>query len=298
MKTLIASAIITLVFAPAARAQTDGVERLSIIVQGATISSPGGEELRVGGGANPNEPGRTTRHGFSRADRGHDRCIWFVSRVVEPGADLGWAVEITPVRVVNDAVTFRLAWARTRDEGKASTQPRSDMELTLRPGESIPLDSVHRPCPSQPQTIGASLRVTVVRYPDPDYDRRLIAVDLWFVEKLQDGTERSQPLSLRGLYHRPIPFYFDSITEGAMALDIFGEVTAAPGDRTSDVKIMTRSRIFDPNQPPGRPFPRETTATIRITSNEVVSVQLPRVEDSSAFASRALSLRVRVRQVR
>jgi hypothetical protein len=295
MKTLIASAVITLVFAAAARAQTDGVERLSITVQGATISSPGGEELRVGGGANPSEAGRTVRHGFSLRQ---DRCTWAVSRVVEPDADLGWAVEITPVRVVNDAVTFRLAWARTRDEGKASTQPKSEMELTLRPGESIPVDSVHRPCPSQPRTIGASLRVTVVRYPDPDYDRRLIALDLWLVEKLADGTERSQPLSLRGLYHQPIPFYFDLITEAAMALDIFGEVTAAPNDRTSDVKIVTRSRIFDPKQPPGRPVPRETTATIRITPNEVVSVQLPQVADSPAFSSRALSLRVRLRQLR
>ncbi|MGB2716591.1 MAG: hypothetical protein WBC51_20575 [Vicinamibacterales bacterium] len=295
MRTLIASAVITLVFAATARAQTDGVERLSITVQGATISSPGGEELQVGGGASPNEPGKTVRHGFSLRP---NRCTWAVSRVVEPDADLGWAVDITPVRVVDDAVTFRLAWARTRDEGKASTQLRSDTELTLRPGESIPLDFVHRPCPSRPQTIGASLRVTAVRYPDPDYDRRLIALDLWLVEKLGDGAERSQPLSLRGLYHRPIPFYFDSITVGAMVLDIFGEVTVGPGDRTSDVKIVTRSRIVDPNQPPGRPFPRETTATIRITPKEVVSVQLPQVADSSAFASRALSLRIHVRQLR
>ena len=295
MKTLIASAVMTFVFAATARAQTDGVERFAITVQGATISSPGGEEQRVGGGANPNEPGKTVRHGFSLRP---DRCIFAVSRVVEPDADLGWAVEITPVRLVNDAVTFRLAWARTRDEGKASTQPRSDTELTLRPGESIPLDFAHHSCPSQPQRIGASLRVTVVRYPDPDYDRRLIAVDLWLVEKLIDGTERSQPLPLRGLYHRPIPFYFDSITEGGLVLDIFGEVTVASGDRTSDVKIMTRSRIFDPNQPPGRPFPRETTATIRITPKEVVSVQLPQVADSPAFASRALSLRIQVRQLR
>ena len=174
MKTLIASAIIPLAFAAAARAQTDGVERLSIMVQGAAISLPGGEELKVGGSANPNEPGKTVRHGFSVLP---DGCNWFVSRVVEGAADLGWAVEITPVRVVGDAVTFRLVWARTRDEGKASTQSRSDMELTLRPGESIPLDAVHRPCPSEPRTIGASLRVTVVRYPDPDYDRRLIALD-------------------------------------------------------------------------------------------------------------------------
>lgn len=295
MKTLIASAVIMLAFAASARAQTDDIERLSITVQAATIFSPGGEEPSVGGGAHPTEPGRTARHGFSLR---LDRCTWAVSRVVEPDADLGWAVEITPVRVVNDAVTFRLAWTRTRDEGKASTEPKRDMELTLRPGESIPLDSVHRACASQPRTIGASLRVTVVRYPDPDYDRRLIALDFWLVEKLQDGTERSQPLSLRGLYHRPIPFYFDSITEGAMALDIFGEVTAAPGDRTSDVKIMTRSRIFDPSRSPGRPFPRETTATIRITPNEVVAVQLPQVADSSAFSSRALSLRVRMRQLR
>ena len=295
MKTLIASAVLTLGFAAAAHAQTDGVERLSIVVQGAAISSPGGEELRVGGGANPNEPGAKTRHGFSLRP---DGCVWAVSRIVEQDADLGWAVEITPVRVVNDAVTFRLAWARTRHEGKASAEPRGDTELTLRPGESIPIDSVHRPCPGQPRMIGGSLRVTVVRYPDPDYDRRLIGLDLWLVEKLEDGTERSQPLSLRALYPRPIFFYFDSITQGAMTLDIFGEVTAASGDRTSDVKIVTRSRVFDPNQPPGRPFPRETTATIRIAPNEVVSVQLPQVADVAAFASRALSLRIRVRQLR
>jgi hypothetical protein len=295
MKTLIASAVITLVFAVAARAQTDGVERLVINVQASTIVSPGGEEPSVGGSANSAEPGTTARHGFSLRP---DSCTWFVSRVVQPDAELGWAVEITPVRVVNDAVTFRLSWARTRDEAKTSTLPRNDMELTLRAGESMPLDSVIRPCPSHPRTVGQSLRVSVVRYPDPDYDRRLIALDLWLVEKLADGSERSQPLSLRGLYHRPIAFYFDSMTQGPMALDIFGEVTAAPNDRTSDVKIITRSRIFDPSQPPGRPFPRETTATIRITPNEVVSVQLPQVEPSAAFASRALSLRIRVRQLR
>ena len=295
MKTLTIAVVMTLVFGATARAQTDGVERLSINVQGATISSPGGEEQSVGGGAFADEPGKTVRHGFSWLA---DRCNFGVSRVVEPDAYLGWAVEITPVRVVNDAVTFRLAWARTRDEGKPSTQAKADLELTLRPGESLPLDSVQRACPSRPRTIGASLRVTVVRYPDPDYDRRLIALDLWLVEKLKDGTERSQPLSLRGLYYRPIPFYFDSITEGALALDIFGEVTAAPFDRTSDVKIITRSRIFDPGQPPGRPFPRETTATIRITPDEVVSVQLPQVAASSAFSSRSLSLRIRMHQLR
>ena len=65
MKTIVGSAILTLVFAAAARAQTDGVERLSINVQASTMTSPGGEEPRVGGGADPGEPGTTVRHGFS-----------------------------------------------------------------------------------------------------------------------------------------------------------------------------------------------------------------------------------------
>ena len=295
MRGFIVSGVIMLVFAASARAQPDGVERLSITVQGATISSPGGEEMRVSGGADPNKPGVTARHGFSFWA---DRCYGSVSRKVEPDADLGWIADITPVRVVDDAVTFRLVWARTREEGKASTQPRSDMELTLRPGESMPLDSVHRPCQTQPRIIGASLRVSVVRFPDTSYDPRLVALDVWLVEKLKDGTERSQPLSLRGLYHRPIPFYFDSITQGSLVLDIFGEVTVASGDRTSDVNISTRSRIFDPNPPPGRMFPRETTARLRIAPNEVVAVELPHVANAPAFASRALSLRIRVRQLR
>jgi hypothetical protein len=295
MKAMITIAAVTLTFAATARAQTDGVERLAISVQGSIVSAPGGEETRVGGAALANEPGKTVRHGFSLRP---DGCVWAVSRAVEPDADLGWAVEITPLRVVNDAVTFRLVWARTRDDGKASTQPRNDLELTLRGGESIPLDSVFHPCPGRPQTVGASLRASVVQYPDPDYDRRLLALDVWLVEKLPDGTERSQSLSLRGLYHRPIPFFFDSIAEGPLALDIFGEVTAAPGDRATEVKIVTRSRVFDPGKPPGRPFPRETTATIKIAANEVVSVQLPQVAESSAFASRGLSLRIRVRQIR
>ena len=52
----------------------------------------------------------------------------------------------------------------------------------------------------------------------------MIAVDLWLVERLPDGTERSQPLSLRGLYNQPIPFYFDTLTEGTKTLDVFGDL--------------------------------------------------------------------------
>jgi hypothetical protein len=266
-------------------------------VQASTISSPGGEESRVGGGADAYKAGQPARHGFSVRP---GRCVMGVARVVEAGAELGWQVEITPVRVVDEVVTFRLVWERTRSDGKASSQPKGDMEMTLRPGESMPIDSAFHTCADRQDVIGTSLRASVVRYPDPDYDRRLVGVDLWLIEKQRDGTERSMPLALRGLYHRPIPFYFDSLTEGAMTRDLFGELTVAKGSGTSKAQITIRSRITDPNLPPGRPFPRETTATVPINPDEVVSVELPQLVDgtSAAFSSRALSLRIRLRQLR
>ena len=45
---------------------------------------------------------------------------------------------------------------------------------------------------------------------------------------MSDGTERSQPLSVRGLPNRPIPFYFDGIVDGSLSLDIFGRLVARP----------------------------------------------------------------------
>ncbi len=170
----------------------------------------------------------------------------------EPAADLGWAVEITPVRVVDDAVTFRLVWARTRDEGKASTQSQSDRELTLRPGESIPLDSVHRPCPGEPRTIGELLRVTwslprsglrspadcagslACREAQRRYRAKPAAVAAWPVSPADSLLLR---LDYRG-------------GDGTRHLR---RSHGGSGDRTSDVKIMTRSRIYDPNRPPAGP---------------------------------------------
>ena len=100
MKPVVVSVFIMLAFTASVRAQTDGVERLAITVEGATVSSPGGEQASVGGSAIANETGKMARHGFSWWS---DRCNFGVSRSVEPNADLGWAVEITPLRVVGDA---------------------------------------------------------------------------------------------------------------------------------------------------------------------------------------------------
>jgi len=109
------------------------------------------------------------------------------------------------------------------DLGKASTV--SDTVLTLRPGHSLSVDVMPQSADaSEPGSScgikSLSLSVAFERAPVRDQDRRLLAVELWLVERLPDGKERSQPLSLRGLYNQPIPFYVDTVTESSKALDI------------------------------------------------------------------------------
>ena len=174
--------------------------------------------------------------------------------------DSAWTVQVTPTGRVGDAVTFRLQWVRSRDNGKPSTVS-DDTKLTLRPGQSLSLDvmpqSPEASAPPSSCVVKAlSLGVAVEHEPEPDQDRRLVAVDLWLVERLQDGKERSQPLSLRGLYNQPIPFYFDTLTESTKTLDVFGDLQISSGKQITEIKITTRSRVINLKPappPPGYP---------------------------------------------
>jgi hypothetical protein len=309
MKIFTTLALVAAVFVPAARAAAQTLDKLSVTIDAFIVFPNVGEQPRVGGGADPSEVGQTVRHGISQPS---GRCYMSLSRTVEPNAAVGWEVQLTPIRVVDDAVTFRVMWARVRDEGKAASQAKGDVELTLRPGESVPIDTVPQKCtdPVKGPSLGTTIRASVKRWPYPDQDRRLMSVELWLVEKLQNGSERTQALSLRGLYHHPIPFYFDRIMEGQTALDFLGDVTIAPGGQTSDVTLVTRSRVFDSKIPLGyNDYPSKTTAKVQLRPDEVVSVELPKVgcmdphrlgpcTPSAVFGSRVFSLRIRVRQIR
>jgi hypothetical protein len=216
-----------------------------------------------------------------------------------------------------EAVTFRVQWSRIRDNGKPSTVA-DELQLTLRSEQRMSLDLMPQAAETSEPPAGCvvkslSLDVGVIHYPEPHQDRRLVAVDLWLVERLPDGKGRSQPLSLRGLYHDKIPFYFDTVTEGDKTLDVFGDLQISPG---AEITMTTRSRVNDParaaliprpaGSPAGELWPPfssgSTTATLRVAPDEVVSVALPPVglrgAYAAAFAARALSFRIRVRSIR
>jgi hypothetical protein len=219
----------------------------------------------------------------------------------ERGAIAGWRVEITPTKVADHAQTFRLRWSRTLDVVTRATRPGEDIEVTLKPGESRPIDTVPiqapaaaadgRPCTAK----AASLRVSV---DFPEWDNRLFGADIWLVERLADGTERSQQQSLRGIPHRAIPFYFDRIGD----VDLFGNITIEPESTGSMFSLEVVRAQYDsppPTDTHGYQAARWDRSTAHVKPDEVIEVPLPQLEERfGPYSKRNFALRIKARRIR
>jgi hypothetical protein len=278
------------------------------------VSSDGGEKASGGWYVNRVAIGKAETSTFSAGAK----CdAWAISARtgLRDDAITAWRIETTPLRIAGNAVTFRLRWIHVTslqqqvdqlsfDNANASRLPGQDIELTLRPGESWEVDRFPLPkgvdVHGKPCALSASIRAVVDVYPGPEEERRLVVADLWLVERLPNGTEaqRSQPLTVRGLPNRPFRFYFDSLVDGNSTLDIFGSLTAAPEGNTVALSVDTRSRWAPESRNISGPQ-RFLTSQIEVKPAETVDVRLPLLgEEAGPFAKRALSIRIRARQLR
>jgi hypothetical protein len=106
------------------------------------------------------------------------------------------------------------------------------------------------------------------------------------------------------------PFYFDTIVDDSVALDLFGQLVARPDGNRLTLTVETRSRVVQngrvsavvPARVDNRDLfaPRQVTITLQLLSNEVGAIQLPRLceNDGGAFSDRTFSIRIRSRQIR
>jgi hypothetical protein len=288
-----------LVAAGVAGAQT--VPDVQILVAGFELAANGAEkDAGVSFRTGPLTIGKPAVGVFSIFDCGYF-SVTIPPNPFRKDASAGWRVEITPLKVVNHTVTFRLRWVRALDNTNGLSPASEDVEVTLRPGESRPLDSVPvpagattfdgRPC----GTKAVSLRVLA---DFPELDRRLIGANVWLVERLPNGKEESQLQSVRGLPHRPLPFYFDGVTDGTKRLDIFGKLVADPGQGGIEMTVESIRAGADPGQD-GYQSAQWFRSKVQMKPNEIVEVALPKLDDkASAFANRVFSIRIQTRQIR
>lgn len=305
-------AVLAGALAPASPARAQTFDHVSIDIEGRTVSTRGGEQPNVGMSSGPIVIGKPTTAVLTHRS---DMCGLSISgaAAIERNNADGWAVavEILPISVEGDAVTLRVQWKGQRRREKSLFGSAGTWELTLRPGESAPLDIMrlsrdtmaHEEC----GMLALVLHVRVVHWPKAQHERRLLATDLWLVERLPDGRERSQPLQVRGTVNQPVPFHFDTLTDGGVSLDLFGDLTAAIEADAMVVKLEVRSRVIQDGRtslelPIGdnRFRSRAVTETLRLSVDDVVAVELPRLaeNEAGAFAERQYSIRIRTRQIR
>ena len=183
-----------------AEAQTS--DHLRIDVEGSSIGPDGGEQPNTSMSTGPIVIGKTTSAGFAKLP---SMCGLAVASTLQPGATFGWNVDVIPRKVDGDAVTFRVRWVRSRDEGKDSSSPAGDLEWTLRPGESLPLDVVPLApagtmAPESCKVRAMSVRIAVKFWPRTEEDCRLVVTDLWLIRpaawrrRTQPGADGPRPL--------------------------------------------------------------------------------------------------------
>jgi len=316
MKIIPAFIAMVHIAAGAAYAQTFNDVQIQLGVHG--ISDDGGEQPHgIWYSSGPVTVGKPASATFSY---GSTCDAWSVSSRTElrDDATLAWKIEITPIRVVGNAVTFRLRWARMAalkqqvdqvpiEGSKALSIPGNDVELTLRPGESWPIDSVRAPAGAKSIdgracTGPSSIRVSVDPYPWEGEERRLVVADLWLVERPSGGSEaqRSQPLTLRALPNRSTPFYFDRMADGKVPLDIYGTFVPHVEANAITISLDTRCRWGNPDDSPGFMGPQRSVKNeIKVKPEEVVEIRLPMLgADAGPYAKREFSIRIRAHQLR
>lgn len=297
-----------------AGAQT--TDHLSVEITATTIGIAGGEQPRTFMSTGALAVGKTTSSAFAASDT---ICGFGAAPTLAAagrhGAVSAWNVNVTPTAVADDAVTFRVQWVRSRFQNRDTNAPAGNMTLTMKPGESMPLDLV-QPSPAVRMPfekcgiLATALRVGVKYWPPRERDGRLSATDLWLVERLADGSERTQLLTVRGQFNQVMPFHFEPLIDGEVSLDFYGTFTATPGDGVVAIKLTTRSRLVEGNtsaaivtdvlQDGNMMRAREVESIVRLAPGEVVAMELPRLGEngSAAFADRAYSIRVRSLRLR
>jgi hypothetical protein len=193
-----------------------------------------------------------------------------------------------------DAVTFRLAWRRTIEGARPSASEEQPIELTLHPGQTLPIDvQAFAPHPMRSCGINQAVLTVSVQGPPRELDRQLVLTDLWLIDRAADGSERTQRLTMRGRYGETQPFFFDDIAAGDRALDLFGEVIVVAREDGVNLQITTTRRLAASGRSNDH---ANATSILHLRPTDTAAVELPR--SAGPFEGHQLSLRIQSREIR
>ena len=140
-------------------------------------------------------------------------CDTAIAGATEPrDAGYGWRVTAQALSVSEAIVKVSIDWRRVWDNGrKISSGPSGTVQLSLHPGDRIPLDHIPNPGATDAcRAVGLGLEIRLARaVPAPPVNSALLPLgavpdgnarldaDLWLVQTLPSGAERAQHQTVR-----------------------------------------------------------------------------------------------------
>ena len=256
-------------------------------------------------------------HHFSR---GENCAAWSVSSAVgdvREDATTAWNIETTAIRVVRDAITFRLRWVRYAalrqqfdqiplESSKAFRIPNEDIELTMRPGESAVVDTVRVPAGLKTME---GRRAEAARRSEcqSTTTRKRRRIGGWL--RPTSGSSSGSPMALRRNAAR---FCRCAACRTARSGSISTGSSTATSHSISSGSSPRGSRVAPRRSPlrravdggsansPGFYGPQQfVESAVVVKPEEIVEVRLPKLDaDAGPFAGREFSIRIRARQLR
>jgi hypothetical protein len=142
----------------------------------------------------------------------------------------------------------------------------------------------------------------------------VVSTDLWLVHREPDGQERTLQVNVRGGFNQPIPFVFDDLAVGTLALDVRG--TLLPRflpDGSINLELSAERRWSRGSEVPNTLVLGNGSMILHMKPDDVTSISIPltgregfaigmgasrTAVTAEAIDGHSLSLRVRSRRIR
>jgi len=171
--------------------------------------------------------------------------------------DYLWQVDVKPVSIAIDVVTFEMDWKRTDvKDGARQVAAGDHRTITLRQGEKHLLDFIV--CPEDSRYANVFLELQASPVEDPSVEDATFGYDLWLVHQTADGAKVTRHAVVTGRQGEKVNFTFASVP---LSLD------AAAPDADSPYRLRVSGTIAGRVKPDGtieialRPTRREQFAT-------------------------------------
>jgi hypothetical protein len=154
--------------------------------------------------------------------------------VPPPQYDYLWQVDVKPVSIALDLVTFEMDWKRTDVKDGARRVAAGDRRtVTLHQGERHILDFI--PCPPDASCANLFLEVQASPVEDPSLAELTFGYDLWLVHQTANGTKITRHAIVGGRQGEKLNFNFSAVP---LALD-----AAAAPDADSPYRLFVSGTI-------------------------------------------------------